>query len=211
MIPNRALSICEIFYSIQGESSYSGMPCIFIRLAGCNLNCSYCDTRYSHAEGKTLSFEEIFEEIEKHPAKLIELTGGEPLCQGASTLLMQELIEKGYRVLLETNGSQPLYKVPREVVKIVDVKCPASGEAQSFLPENLAHLLQHDELKFVLSDRGDYDFAKAFVFSHPQLRQIIHFSVVWDKLKPEELADWLLGDGLNVKLSLQLHKILDLK
>ncbi len=207
----KTLKVCEIFYSIQGESSYSGMPCIFIRLAGCNLNCNYCDTRYSHTEGETMSIECILKEISHFPTKLLEITGGEPLIQEASIPLMQALLAKGYKLLLETNGSLSIKDVPAEVVKIVDVKCPGSCEGESFLAENLAYLQPHDELKFVLSNREDYLFAKDFIHAHPELNQLIHLSVVWDRLKPELLANWLLEDGLNAKLSLQLHKILDLK
>ncbi|HHV37064.1 MAG TPA: radical SAM protein [Candidatus Cloacimonetes bacterium] len=187
------------------------MPCIFIRLAGCNLDCSYCDTRYSHAKGRLMSFESILVEVEQYPVKLLEITGGEPLCQAETIPLMHALITRGYKLLMETNGSLSLQDVPSEVVKIMDIKCPDSGEGESFLPENLSFLQPHDELKFVLSGRDDYLFAKDFLQNHPNLTQLIHFSVVWDRLKPELLASWLLEDGLNVKLSLQLHKILDVK
>ncbi|MCB5234466.1 MAG: radical SAM protein [Candidatus Cloacimonetes bacterium] len=205
------MEVCEIFYSIQGESSYSGMPCIFVRLAGCNLDCNYCDTRYSHTEGEMMDIERILKEISHFPTKLLEITGGEPLIQEASIPLMQDLLAKGYKLLLETNGSVSLVDVPAKVVKIVDLKCPGSGEGESFLSENLAYLQPHDELKFVLSNREDYLFAKDFIHDHPELNQLIHLSVVWDRLKPELLANWLLEDGLDAKLSLQLHKILDLK
>lgn len=207
----KTLEVCEIFYSIQGESSYSGMPCTFIRLAGCNLDCNYCDTRYSHTEGEMMDIERILKEISHFPTKLLEITGGEPLIQEASIPLMQDLLAKGYKLLLETNGSVSLVDVPAKVVKIVDLKCPGSGEGESFLSENLAYLQPHDELKFVLSNREDYLFAKDFIHDHPELNQLIHLSVVWDRLKPELLANWLLEDGLDAKLSLQLHKILDLK
>ncbi|MFA7640283.1 MAG: radical SAM protein [Candidatus Cloacimonadaceae bacterium] len=207
----KTLEVCEIFYSIQGESSYSGMPCIFVRLAGCNLDCNYCDTRYSHTEGEMMDIERILKEISHFPTKLLEITGGEPLIQEASIPLMQDLLAKGYKLLLETNGSVSLVDVPAKVVKIVDLKCPGSGEGESFLSENLAYLQPHDELKFVLSNREDYLFAKDFIHDHPELNQLIHLSVVWDRLKPELLANWLLEDGLDAKLSLQLHKILDLK
>lgn len=187
------------------------MPCTFIRLAGCNLDCNYCDTRYSHTEGEMMDIERILKEISHFPTKLLEITGGEPLIQEASIPLMQDLLAKGYKLLLETNGSVSLVDVPAKVVKIVDLKCPGSGEGESFLSENLAYLQPHDELKFVLSNREDYLFAKDFIHDHPELNQLIHLSVVWDRLKPELLANWLLEDGLDAKLSLQLHKILDLK
>lgn len=146
------LDICEIFYSLQGESSYMGRPCVFIRLAGCNLNCSYCDTVYSHAKGTKMSFEQILKSVSRYPVKLVELTGGEPLIQEESTALMQTLLESGYTVLLETNGTIYLDEVPLDVIKIVDIKCPGSGEGLSFQFANLKLLAAHDEIKFVISN-----------------------------------------------------------
>lgn len=202
------LEVCEIFYSLQGESTYSGMPCIFIRLSGCNLRCRYCDTIYSHRKGKELSLSEIEEQIVAYPTRLVELTGGEPLCQPGSILLMQRLIDKGYNVLIETNGSLRIKDIPKQVIRIVDVKCPSSGMGESFLPENLKYLKKSDELKFVIGDRGDYLFATEFLRVNKIKVGTVHFSPVSPDLSPKDLAEWILEDGLKVKLSLQLHKIL---
>lgn len=210
-LPMKSLEICEIFYSLQGESSYAGMPCTFIRLSGCNLRCSYCDTAYSHEAGETRAISQILAEVAEYPGNLVELTGGEPLAQGNSIMLLSELLAMGYKVLLETNGSLSLRNVPAEVVKIVDVKCPASGVGNSFLHDNLGYLATHDELKFVISDFEDYVFARDFVRDHRLLGYTIHFSPVNPILKAEELAEWILQDGLGVKLSLQLHRILNLR
>ena len=205
------LGVCEIFYSLQGESTYQGMPCVFIRLSGCNLRCSWCDTKYSHAPGEWLSFDEIMHAISLYPCKLVELTGGEPIWQEASIPLMDRLVELGYTVLLETNGSLDISEVPDEVIKIVDVKCPGSGCGDSFMKYNLRSLNAHDELKFVLTNYPDYEFAKAFLEIHKPQVNAIHFSPVSTLLAPETLAEWLLEDGLSVKLSLQLHKMLNLR
>jgi 7-carboxy-7-deazaguanine synthase len=205
------LEICEIFYSLQGESGYMGMPCIFVRLAGCNLRCRFCDTTYSHAPGKMMSFEQILVEIATYPAKVVELTGGEPLWQEACPALMEVLLQKGYKVLLETNGAMYIDEVPREVVKILDVKCPGSGEGGSFQKANLKLMAPWDELKFVLTGFHDYQYAKSFVREHKLEGRVLHFSPVTNMLPAELLAEWLLRDGLQVKLSLQLHKLLNLR
>lgn len=205
------LEICEIFYSLQGESGYMGMPCIFVRLAGCNLRCRYCDTTYSHAPGKVMSFGEILAKIAIYPARLVELTGGEPLWQEHSPALMDVLLQQGYKVLLETNGAMYIDEVPAEVVKILDVKCPGSGEGGSFQKANLKLMQPWDELKFVLTSFQDYQYAKEFVRAHNLEGRVLHFSPVTYMLPPEQLAEWLLRDGLQVKLSLQLHKLLNLR
>lgn len=205
------LDICEIFYSLQGESSFQGMPCIFIRLSGCNLRCAWCDTKYSYAKGNLRSIASILKEIALYPSKLVELTGGEPLWQEASIPLMETLLEQGYRVLLETNGSLDLSEVPPDVVKIVDVKCPGSGMGDSFMKHNLLCMNDQDEIKFVLSNYLDYSFAKVFLCEHQISPRTVHFSPVPSLLNAESLATWILEDGLNVKLSLQLHKLLNLR
>ncbi|MCK9557137.1 MAG: radical SAM protein [Candidatus Cloacimonetes bacterium] len=205
------LDICEIFYSLQGESSYMGRPCVFIRLAGCNLNCSYCDTVYSHAKGTKMSFEQILKSVSRYPVKLVELTGGEPLIQEESTALMQTLLESGYTVLLETNGTIYLDEVPLDVIKIVDIKCPGSGEGLSFQFANLKLLAAHDEIKFVISNYPDYCFAREIIEKYQLAGRILHFSPVTELLPAELLAEWLLADGLPVKLGLQLHKLLNLR
>ncbi|MCB5267299.1 MAG: radical SAM protein [Candidatus Cloacimonetes bacterium] len=205
------LEICEVFYSLQGESSYQGMPCIFIRLSGCNLRCSWCDTQYSYHGGKSMSIDSILEEVAKYPCKLVELTGGEPLWQDESIILMQRLLDLEYTVLLETNGSLDLSEVAPEVVKIVDVKCPGSGAGNSFLKYNLNSLQEHDELKFVLTNYPDYIYAKSFIAANRIAAKTLHFCPATSLLSPETLAEWLLEDGLPVKLSLQLHKLLNLR
>lgn len=211
------LQICEIFYSLQGESSYSGLPCIFVRLAGCNLRCSWCDTSYSHAIGTEMSPEAILQQIQSYPARLVEFTGGEPLLQKAALLPILETLHKaGYTILLETNGSITLQGLPDYVTAIVDIKCPASevwqneAELKPWL-ENLPHLRPQDELKFVLASRQDYLFAVDFIQAHSLLAFHIIFSPIAERLAPTQLAAWLLEDGLPHRLQLQLHKLIDLK
>ncbi|MFA7597763.1 MAG: radical SAM protein [Candidatus Cloacimonas sp.] len=194
--------------SVQGESTYQGLPCIFIRFTGCNLRCSYCDTVYSYEEGTKTSIEQIIKTIEQYrPVNLVEITGGEPLLQESIYPLFEALHSYGNNILIETNGSQNLQNVPNYVVKIVDVKCPGSGEEQSFLIENLLHINPQDELKFVLSDYTDYQFAKNFIAKHTINTTKIHFSPVYGRLKPDQLAEWIVRDRLNVRLHIQLHKI----
>jgi len=205
------LKVCEIFYSLQGESSYQGKPCIFVRLSGCNLRCSWCDTQYSYTQGSMRSFESILAKIAQYPCRLVELTGGEPLYQDAVIPLMNMLLERGYTVLLETNGSLYAGDVSPKVIKIMDVKCPGSACADSFMKHNLKCLQPHDELKFVLTSYPDYAFAKAFIEEHQLSGYCIHFSVVGSVLPAEYLAQWMLEDGLDVHLSLQLHKLLNLR
>jgi 7-carboxy-7-deazaguanine synthase len=211
------LQICEIFYSLQGESSYSGLPCIFVRLAGCNLRCSWCDTSYSHAIGTEMSPEAILQQIQSYPARLVEFTGGEPLLQKAALLPLLETLHKaGYTILLETNGSVSLQGLPDYVTAIVDIKCPASevwqneAELKPWL-ENLARLRPQDELKFVLATREDYLFAVDFIQAHSLQAYHIIFSPIAERLAPTQLAAWLLEDGLPHRLQLQLHKLIDLK
>jgi len=205
------IEICEIFYSLQGESSYSGKPCIFIRLSGCNLRCSYCDTQYSYAPGTMMSVESILQTISEFPARLVELTGGEPLWQEESIALMEALLQRDYTVLLETNGSLWIEDVPQAVVKILDVKTPGSGCGDSFMKWNLKQLSEQDELKFVLTSHEDYRFALDFIKEHKLEGRIIHFSPVTSVLPAETLAQWMLADAAPARLSLQLHKILSLR
>jgi len=207
----KRLEICEIFYSLQGESAYMGTPCVFVRLAHCNLRCSYCDTRYSHADGVQMSFEEILTEIAEYPARVVEVTGGEPLWQEDSPALMELLLHKGYKVLLETNGAMYIDEVPREVVKILDVKCPGSGECGSFQNANLKLMAPWDELKFVLTGFHDYQFARDFIYKYKLEGRVLHLSPVTSLLPAATLAEWMLKDGLQAKLSLQLHKMLSLR
>ena len=201
------INLSEIFFSIQGESSFAGFPCIFIRFAGCNLRCNYCDTKFAYETEFSMEISEIMKTIDKYsPVKLVEITGGEPLLQPQIYDLISALLKKKYRILLETNGSVNLQKVPAEVIKIVDVKCPGSGEGNSFLMENLKFLNPSDEIKFVLSDRKDYDWAKNFVERYKLNGRKILFSPVFGKVNPAELAKWILQDKLPVRMQLQLQK-----
>jgi len=198
----------EVFLSIQGESTYAGMPCVFIRLSGCNLDCNWCDTEYAkkHDDGKRMTINEAIAEIGKFKATIAEITGGEPLLQPEAKELAASLVGAGYTVLIETNGSVVLDGLPEEVVKIVDVKCPGSGHGESFLMENLAYISPNDELKFVLSDNKDYEFAKQFVEQEVKgLTSNILFAPVKPRLEPAELASWILRDGIRVRLQPQLH------
>ncbi len=217
MAPDPVLDVSELFYSIQGESSYSGYPCVFIRLAGCNLRCSYCDTSYSYdEESRQIPISAILEYVEKFPDSLVEITGGEPLLQENVYLLMDKLLGYRYRVLIETNGSISLNRIPDKVCVIVDVKCPGSGAGDSFLLENLQIIknrLQNDlgstEVKFVITDRFDYQWAKQFIHQHDLKRNVpITFSPVLSEIDPAQLGEMILTDRLPVRLQLQLHTIL---
>jgi 7-carboxy-7-deazaguanine synthase len=216
--------LIEIYKSVQGESSFAGLPCIFVRLAGCNLRCSWCDSEYTFSGGHKKSVEEVLAEVRKlAPVKLVEITGGEPMLQGREVVpFMQKLLDEGYEVLIETSGERPLENVPKAVHKIVDVKCPASGEGGSFRLTNLDALTLGDEVKFVIADRADFEFARDFVREHrleDKTRNIL-FSPAFRKdagpqrdarnclLDPRELVEWILADGLNVRLGLQIHKFI---
>lgn len=201
------LEVSEIFFSLQGESSFAGLPCSFIRLSGCNLNCNYCDTRYAFETGSQMDIEQIIEQIGQLPCQMVEITGGEPLCQKDAIPLMQRLLDSSYQVLLETNGSIDIGNVPADVIRIVDVKLPGSGCDGSFLTDNLKHLCPTDELKFVISDRIDYIAAKDFLESHHIPTQNILFSPVSERIAPKQLADWILKDSLRVRFQIQLHKM----
>jgi 7-carboxy-7-deazaguanine synthase len=218
------MQITEIYASIQGESSYAGMPCIFVRLAACNLRCNWCDSEYTFTGGKKMTATQVMGEVRRHAAvRLVEITGGEPMLQEREVApLMQQLLEEKYTVLLETSGERPLETVPREVVKIVDVKCPGSGEGGSFCLANLETLTPRDELKFVLSSRADYEFACEFLREHkleamggrtvfsPAFRKDAreHRDTSQCLLDPQLLAGWILEDGLGVRLGLQIHKFI---
>jgi 7-carboxy-7-deazaguanine synthase len=201
-------NVCEIFFSLQGESTYAGLPCIFIRLSGCNLNCTYCDTLYAKSESIPMDLDEILKKIKAHNCNLVEITGGEPLLQPGTNILIQKLINENYKVLLETNGSISIKDTPAKCIKILDIKCPSSGESHNILKDNLKFLATRDELKFVMGTREDYDFAKAFVQDNAidVSPEKIHFSPVFDMLEPATLAEWILNDNLAVRMSLQIHK-----
>ncbi len=208
------LAISELFYSIQGESTYAGLPCLFIRLAGCNLRCSYCDAKYTYEEKKqSISLIKVMQYVDKYPNTLVEITGGEPLLQESVYLLIDMLINSGRTVLLETNGSVNISKVPKDVVKILDIKCPGSSMEDKMLYENLSLLHPHDQIKFVLSSRNDYDWAldiikKYKLFSLHDLQPEILFSPIADQLEVSQLSDWILTDQLPVRLQIQLHKVI---
>jgi 7-carboxy-7-deazaguanine synthase len=219
------MQIIEIYKSLQGESSYSGLPCIFVRLAGCNLRCAWCDSEYTFKGGQRRTLEQIEYEVHRlSPAGgLVEITGGEPMLQEREAVdLMGRLIGVGFTVLLETSGERLLEKVPPAVVKIVDVKCPDSGEGDTFRMENLPWLTARDEVKFVVASRRDYEFAREFIREHglsPRVASVI-LSPAFRKdatgsrdvshclVDPQSLAEWMLTDGLNARLGLQIHKFI---
>lgn len=219
------MQITEIYKSIQGESTYAGLPCVFVRLTGCNLRCSWCDSEYTFTGGHRRTLEEVIEEVGRLSpgGGLVEITGGEPMLQEREVVpLMQRLLDACYTVLLETSGERPLERVPRRVIKIVDVKCPDSGEPDTFHMENLDCLSPEDEVKFVLSSRNDYEYARDFVARHHLRDQVnaVLFSPAFSKeasgardascclLDPRELAEWMLADGVPARLGLQLHKFI---
>jgi 7-carboxy-7-deazaguanine synthase len=203
------LTVCEIFQSIQGESSHAGKPCVFVRLTGCNLSCNYCDAVYTRFEGAPHSIEEIVDEVLEYGWPLVEITGGEPLLQLQTPELCRALLEHGRTVMVETNGSLDIGSLPRKVIRVVDVKCPGSGEGGSFAINNIGLLTAHDELKFVLSDRADFDWASAFVNEHSLCdRCTVLFSPVWGRVHPAALAEWILQHRLPVRLGLQVHKVI---
>jgi 7-carboxy-7-deazaguanine synthase len=219
------MQITEIYKSIQGESTHSGLPCVFVRLTACNLRCSWCDSEYTFTGGQRRAPEEVIAEVKRLSPSggLVEITGGEPMLQEREVVpLMQALLDGGYTVLLETSGERALAKVPAEVVKIVDVKCPNSGAAETFRMENLEALGPNDEVKFVLSDRADYEFARDFAKRHAldQRVKAVLFSPAFSKhasgtrnssgclLDPRQLADWMLADSAPARLGLQIHKFI---
>jgi len=204
-----ALNVSEIFKSIQGESTYAGLPYVFVRLGGCNLECSYCDTVYARDEYEPMEIDEIVRRVGEYGCSLVEVTGGEPLLQDATPQLLQELAEAGYRVLLETNGTMDIGGVPDGVIRIVDVKCPGSGMSDKVLWSNLEKLRPADEVKFVISDKSDYDWARSVIAErHLEARATVLMSPAWGHLAPRELARWILEDGLQVRVQVQLHKVI---
>jgi 7-carboxy-7-deazaguanine synthase len=219
------MQITEIYKSLQGESTHAGLPCLFVRLTGCNLRCSWCDSEYAFYGGRKMTPEEVFAQVEQLSPNggLVEITGGEPMLQEREVVpLMRQLLEGGYQVLLETSGERPLDRVPAGVIKIVDVKCPNSGEPDTFRMENLETLSDRDEIKFVLSDRADYEFARDFTQRHNLGKRVnaVLFSPAFRKeatgardsshclLDPQELADWMVADSVPARLGLQLHKFI---
>jgi 7-carboxy-7-deazaguanine synthase len=202
------LTVNEIFHSIQGESSHAGRPCVFIRLTACDLRCTWCDTPYAFHEGRKMSEDEVMAQVETFACPVVELTGGEPLLQPDVYPLMRRLLRTGKTVLLETGGHRSIADVPAAVIRIVDVKCPASGESDKNYWANLDMLRSHDEVKFVIQDRADYAFAKEIVERHrlEERCAAVLFSPVHGVLDPKALAEWILNDRLSVRLQLQAHK-----
>ena len=203
------LRVNEVFYSIQGESSYAGLPCAFVRLTGCNLRCSYCDTRYAYDDGTDLTVKAVIDQVSSYRCRLVEITGGEPLIQSETPELVSILLQEGHEVLMETNGSLDISMVDPRCVKIMDIKCPSSGQADKNDLNNLKRLSEQDEIKFVIGSRGDYGFAKELMIRHGltlATRKKILFSSVFDKLLPRTLVEWILEDHLDVRFQLQLHK-----
>lgn len=219
------MQIIEIYKSLQGESTHAGLPCVFVRLMGCNLRCLWCDSEYTFTGGVRMASDDVMIEVARLSPNggLVEITGGEPMLQEREVIpLMRRLLDAGYKVLLETSGERPLAGVPREVVKIVDVKCPHSGEPDTFHGDNLGALQAHDEVKFVISDRTDYEFARNFVAQHGLGERVnaVLFSPAFRKdaagardsshclLDPQQLAEWMLADDVRARLGLQIHKFI---
>ncbi len=219
------MQITEIYKSLQGESTYAGLPCIFVRLTACNLRCSWCDSEYTFTGGHKMTLEAAREQVHRLSPSggFVEITGGEPMLQEREVVsLMRALLDDGYRVLLETSGERPLERVPAGVVKIVDVKCPDSGEGDSFRMENLQALRPHDEIKFVIASRVDYEFARHFTHAHNLANRVnaVLFSPAFRKdakgardsshclIDPQQLAEWMLADNVPARLGLQLHKFI---
>ena len=221
------MQITEIFKSIQGESTYAGLPCIFVRFTGCNLRCTWCDTAYAFYGGTKLSLEDVLARVREFsrsaadpnaaPVRLVELTGGEPLLQPDAVTLAERLLAEGYTVMVETSGERFVGSMPKAVIKIVDVKCPDSGEGGTFNLANLDAMDAKDEIKFVIASRRDYGFAREFTQQHrlaERVRQVLFSPVTpdpeqkWPGLEARELVEWVLADNLPVRIGLQLHKII---
>ncbi|MCG6960252.1 radical SAM protein [bacterium BMS3Abin03] len=201
------LKVNEIYYSVQGESTSAGLPCVFVRLTYCNLRCTYCDTEYAFYEGKEKTVEEIIGEVKKFGYKLVEVTGGEPLFQEESFPLMKRLCDEGFDAMLETGGSLSIENVDERVKIIMDLKCPSSGMLKKNIYENVNYLKSSDELKFVIGNREDYDWAKGIIVKYDLMGKCsILFSVVFGELEPITLVNWILEDKLNVRFQLQMHK-----
>ena len=203
------LKINEIYFSIQGESTKAGLPCVFVRLTYCNLRCKYCDTGYAFYEGKELSLEEIIAGVKKFDCKLVEITGGEPLVQSDTINLMQRLCDEGFEVLLETGGSLSIKEIDPRVKIIMDLKCPSSGMLKKNYYKNIDSIKPSDELKFVIGTREDYEWTKEIIQRYNLMKKcIILFSVVFGELEPVRLVEWILEDKLDVRFQLQMHKFI---
>ena len=205
-----SLVVNEIFYSIQGESVYSGRPCVFVRLTGCNLRCSYCDTTYAYENGTEMEIEPVIKQVDLFRCSLVEITGGEPLIQAETPLLIYSLLENGYEVMIETNGSLDISIIDNRCIKIVDIKCPSSMESDKNDLENLKRMNRKDQVKFVMETRKDYEYAKEIKKMIPDRLPGHHilFSPVFGKIKPSKIAKWILEDKLDVRFHLQLHNVI---
>jgi len=203
------LTVNEIFYSIQGESTYAGWPCVFIRLTGCNLRCRYCDTTYAYDQGEDMALDFLVAKVEDFNCNLVEVTGGEPLLQNRTPSLISALIKNRHTVLLETNGSQNISTLDNRCIRIVDIKCPSSGMERATYWKNLEYLTAQDQLKFVIANREDYVYAKT-VLSNPLVKRneklVVNLSPVFNEIELKELATWILEDKLRARLHIQLHK-----
>lgn len=210
-----SLNVCEIFYSLQGESSFAGLPCVFVRLSGCNLNCVWCDTTYAKTESTTIAIKDILHTVKSFGCNLVEITGGEPLIQKKTPDLITLLIQEGFNVLVETNGSLSIKNLHPECTKIVDIKCPSSGESSYNFFDNFFFLTPKDQVKFVIASKKDYNFAKNIIenrlLSDDSVKitdKHIHLSPVFGRIDPADLGSWILKDRLKARLSLQIHKII---
>jgi 7-carboxy-7-deazaguanine synthase len=203
------IKINEIYYSVQGESSKSGLPTVFVRLTYCNLRCSYCDSEYAFYEGTEMPIDEIVKEVKKFGCNLVEITGGEPLFQAESLDLMKRLCDDGFEVMLETGGSLPIENIDKRVMIILDLKCPSSKMMKKNLYGNLDFVKPSDEIKFVIGNREDYDWSKEMIEKYNLNQKCgILFSVVFGKLEPVKLVEWILEDKLKVRYQLQIHKFI---
>ena len=200
------LRVTEIFHSIQGESTHAGRPCVFVRLTGCNLRCRWCDSEYTCTGGEKMALEDVIGRVKSYGCNLVEITGGEPLAQREALDLIERLLDDGFEVLIETSGSIDIAPVDRRAKIILDVKCPGSGEADKNLWSNLDVLREHDEIKFVIADRADYDWARRVIAEQKLDRRTILFSPVWGELDLKPLAEWMLADRVPARLQTQLHK-----
>ncbi len=203
-----SLLVNEIFYSIQGESTHAGRPCVFVRLTGCNLRCNWCDTQYAFHEGRRMTLAEVLERVLGYRCELVEVTGGEPLLQAAANRLLEMLVAAGKTVMVETSGASDVSQLDPRVIKVMDLKCPGSGEAERNLWSNLDHLTARDEVKLVISDRADYEWARAVIRKYRLTSRVnaVLLSCAFGRLAEASLAGWLLEDRLGARLQLQLHK-----
>ena len=202
-----SLMVSEVFRSVQGESTFAGLPCVFVRLAGCNLSCRYCDTKHAREDGHEMDLTEVLDQVSAYGVELTEITGGEPLFQPEAATLAGALRDMGHVVLVETNGSLDISALPDGVIRIMDIKCPSSGETDKVLWENIWKLKPDDEVKFVMADRHDYEWARGIImerFAHTKTKVLL--STVYGELPPRNLVEWMLEDKLKVRFQLQLHK-----